>query len=152
MNKAIRIVLIGIPALVALLLVIGFVVVDTDAFRHFLLTKIIQQADKRTGAPIEIQQLAVHWVPFNADFYGVVVHGQEGSGEPPLIVADHLGVSLGLRALLQHEVDLYAITLDHPIVNMRVDAKGNNNLPKAPPSQSYTNTQLQARHVALQDG
>src|ERR1700682_4934321 len=152
MNKAIRIVLIGIPALVALLLVIGFVVVHTDAFRHFLLTKIIQQAEQSTGARIEIQQLAIHWVPFNADFYGVVVHGQEGSCEPPLIVADHLGVGLGLRALLQHEVDLYSITFDHPIVNMRVDAKGNNNLPKAPPSQSSTNMQLQVRHVALQDG
>src|SRR5258706_5600132 len=151
-KKAIRVVLIGIPALLLLLVVLGVLIVHTHAFTRFLLAKIVQRAEQSTGAHIAIQKLDVHWFPFTADVYGVVVHGQEKGGEPPLLQAEHLGVSLGIRALLKKEVDLYAINVDRPIVTLRVDARGNTNLPQAPPSQSSSKFSVIVRHASLRDG
>jgi len=151
-KKAIRVVLIGIPALLLLLVVAGVLLVHTHTFTRFLLTKIVQKAEQSTGAHIAIQKLDVHWLPFTADVYGVVARGQEKGGEAPLLQAEHLGVSLGIRAMLKNEVDLYAIKLDRPIVNLRVDSRGNTNLPKPPPSQSSSNFSIVVRHASLRDG
>src|SRR6266404_6966579 len=106
-KKVIRVVLVGIPALLLLLVVAGVLIVHTHTFTRFLLAKIVQKAEQSTGAHIAIQKLDVHWFPFTADVYGVVVHGQEKGGEAALLQAEHLGVSLGIRALLKKEVDLY---------------------------------------------
>src|SRR6266403_4542568 len=151
-KKAIRVVLIGIPALLLLLVVAGVLLVHTHTFTKFLLAKIVQKAEQSTGAHIAIQRLDVHWFPFTADVYGVVVHGQEKADQSPLLQAEHLGVSLGIRALVNKEVDLSAVNVDRPIVNLRVDTRGNTNLPKAPPSQSSSNLSVIVRHASLRDG
>jgi translocation and assembly module TamB len=152
MKRPARIVLIIIPALLALLAVSALIAVRTQPVHRFLLTKIIQQAEKSTGARIEIQRLDLRWSPFTADFYGVTVRGQESSDEPPLLVADHLGLSLGIRALLKHQADLYSIVVDRPVLHVRADARGNVNLPKAPPSNSSSNFSVLVRHAALRHG
>ena len=151
-KKVIRAVLIGIPALLLLLVVVGVLIVHTHTFTRLLLTKIVQKAEQSTGAHIAIQKLDIHWFPFTANVYGIIVHGQEKGDEAPLLQAEHLGVSLGIRALLNNEVDLYAINVDRPIVNLRVDTRGNTNLPKAPPSQSSSNLNFIVRHASLRDG
>jgi translocation and assembly module TamB len=151
-RKTIRVALIGIPALLLFLVVAGVLIVHTHTFTQFLLAKIVQKAEQSTGAHIAIQKLDVHWFPFTADVYGVVAHGQERGDEAPLLQAEHLGVSLGIRALLKNEVDLYTINLDRPVVNLRVDSRGNTNLPKPPPSQSSSNFSVIVRHASLRDG
>src|SRR5882762_11308901 len=152
-KKAIRIALIGLPALILLLVIVAIVTLRTYTFSYFLLTKIVHQAELSTGTHITIQKLDLRWAPFTADFYGVIVHGQEKSYEPPLLQAEHVGVSLGLRALLKKQVDLYAITVDRPVVWLRVDASGNTNLPKPPPSNnSSSNETIVVRHASLKDG
>jgi translocation and assembly module TamB len=151
-KRAIRVALIGIPALLLLLVVAGVLILRTHTFTRLLLAKIVQKAEQSTGAHIAIQKLDVHWFPFTADVYGVVVHGQEKGDEAPLLQAEHLGVSLGIRALLNKEVDLYSVNVDRPIVNLRVDSRGNTNLPKAPPSQSSSNLSVIVRHASLRDG
>ncbi|HXM90861.1 MAG TPA: hypothetical protein VN974_04905, partial [Candidatus Dormibacteraeota bacterium] len=152
MKKAFQITLIAVPAILLLLAIAGVLIVRSQGFNRYLLAKIIQSAQENTGARIGIQKLVVHWSPFTADVYGIVVHGQERDGARPLLVADHLGISLGLRALLKHEVDLYSIVVDRPVLYVHADAHGSTNLPKAPPSSSSSNTSLIVRHVALRDG
>ena len=151
-NKTTLAILVGIPALLLILVVAGVLVLHTQAFKRFLLSKIVLQAEQSTGARIAIQKLDLHWFPFTADVYGVIAHGQEKSDEPPLLQAEHLGVSLGLRALLKKNVDLFAITADRPIVNLRIDSQGNTNLPKAPSSQSSSNFSIVVRHASLRNG
>jgi translocation and assembly module TamB len=151
-KKAIRIVLISVPALVLLFVVAAVVILRAHRFNQFLLAQIVQKAEQSTGAHIDIQKLDLHWLPFTADFYGVAVHGREGSDEPPLLQAEHLGVSLGIRALLKKQADLYAINVDRPLVHVRVDARGNTNLPKVPASNSSSNMTVLVRHASLRDG
>src|SRR5712672_1680582 len=148
-KKAIRIALVGLPALILLLVIVAL---RTHTFSRFLLTKIVHQAELSTGARITIQKLDLRWAPCTADFYGVIVHGQEKSYEPPLMQVEHLGVSLGLRALLKKQVDLFAITVDRPVVWLRVDTSGNTNLPKPPPSSSSSSETIVVRHASLKDG
>ena len=152
MKKALKVAVIAILAVILLLVVASVLVVRSQAFNRYLLAKIIQSAQESTGARIDVQKLAIHWSPFTADLYGIVVHGREANTAPPLLAADHLGVSLGLRALLKHEVDLYAISLDHPVFYVHADAQGNLNLPQAPPSSSSFSMSLVVRHAALRDG
>jgi len=151
-KKAIRITVITIPTLVLLLVLAALVIVRTQTFSRFLLAKIVQQTEQSTGAHIAIQKLNLRWLPFTADFYGVVVHGQERSDDAPLLQAEHFGVSLGIRALLKKQVDLFAINLDRPVVRLRVDARGDTNLPKAPASNSSTSMAVLVRHASLRDG
>src|ERR1700737_2297325 len=152
MKKAIHITLIAVPAVLLLLVIAGVLIVRPQAFNRYLLAKIIQSAQESTGARIGIQKLVVHWSPFTADVYGIVVHGQERETDRPLLVADHLGVNLGLRALLKHEVDLYTIVVDRPVLYVHADSHGNTNLPKASPSSSSSSTSLIIRHAAVRDG
>jgi translocation and assembly module TamB len=151
-KKAIRITLITIATLPLLLAFAALVIVRTQTFTRFLLAKIVQQAEQSTGAHIAIQKLELRWLPLTADFYGLVVHGQERSDEPPLLKAEHLGVSLGIRALLKKQVDLFAVNVDQPVVRLRVDARGDTNLPKAPTSSSSTDMAVLVRHASLRDG
>jgi translocation and assembly module TamB len=151
-SKTIRISLVAVPVFVLLFLVAALTILRTQMFNRFLLTKIVQSAEQSTGARITIQKLDLKWSPFTADFYGVVVHGRERQNEPPLLQAEHLGVSLGLRALLKKQVDLYALTVDRPVVWLRADAHGNTNLPQAPPSSSPSNETVLVRHASLRDG
>src|SRR5260370_7787395 len=99
-KKAIRIALIGPPALILLLVIAAIVTLRSHTFTRFLLTKIVHQAELSTGARITIQKLDLRWAPFTADFYGVIVHGQEKSYEPPLMQPDPMGGSLALPPLL----------------------------------------------------
>lgn len=151
-KKIIRNALIGVPAVAVLLVVAALVILHTQSFHRYLLAKVLQSAEQSTGTQITVQKLDLRWSPFTADFYGVVVHGQERNGEPPLLQAEHLGMTLGLRALLNKQVDLYAITLDRPVIWLRVDARGNTNLPKSPPSTSTSNETVLVRHASLRDG
>src|ERR1700732_4271223 len=111
-KKAIRIALITIPALALLLVVAALAIVRTQTFSRFLLAKIVQQAEQSTGAHITIQKLDLRWLPFTADFYGMVVHGQERSDEPPLLQAKHLGVRLGICSLQKQAGALSAFHVD----------------------------------------
>src|SRR5205085_11290854 len=62
-------------------------------------------------------------------------------------------VSLGIRQLLKHEIDLYTVVLDHPKVHLRVSSDGRTNLPQTPAkTNGPTNTKLLVRHVTIQDG
>ena len=99
MRKAIRIVFVAVPAIILLLVIAGILVVRSKKFNRYLLAEIIQNAQESTGARIGIQKMVIRWSPFTADLYGIVVHGRETDTAPPLLVADHLGVSLGLGAL-----------------------------------------------------
>jgi len=151
-KKTVRIALMVLPALVVFLVISALLFLRTQTFSRFLLARIVQTAEQSTGAHIAVQKLDLRWSPFTADFYGVVVHGRERSDEPPLLQAEHLGVSLGIRALLKKQADLYAITVDRPVVHVRVDPTGNSNLPQAPPSNSPSNETVIVRHASLKDG
>jgi translocation and assembly module TamB len=152
-KKVIRTVLLVVPTVTALLFLMAFFVARSQAFRQFLLAKIIQETEASTGSRVEIKNMTLRWSPFTAELFGIVLYGQEQNAEAPLFLADHLRVGLSIKSLLQHKVDLSEIALDNPVVHLRVDTQGHSNLPRAPTrSSSPTSFTLLIRHLVIRSG
>ncbi|MGH9689528.1 MAG: translocation/assembly module TamB domain-containing protein [Candidatus Acidiferrales bacterium] len=146
-------------ALVIVLVLAGaaYVVVHTKAFNHFVLQKIVQEAQTRTGARVEIRSLMIHWDTLSLDLYGLTAYGKGGISEPALFRADHLRIGLKIVSLLERKINLEEIVLDRPVVDFRVNAKGETNLPI---SSSVSNSpasvdalfDMAIRHMAIHSG
>jgi translocation and assembly module TamB len=150
-KRKLKIALLALPLSLTLFVAVALLVVRTRSFNRFVVRQFISRIERGTGARIEVRSLKLTWSPFTAELLGIVAHGKEGSNEPPLFRADRLALSLGLRALLRREIDLYSIELDRPAVNARIDAAGNSNLPELR-SNSSSNFSMAVRHASLRDG
>src|SRR5215510_7097909 len=120
-KRKLKIALLALPLSLTLLVAVAALVVHTRSFNRFLVRQFISRIEQGTGVRIEVRSLKLTWSPFTAELFGIVAHGKEESNEPPLFQADRLGISLSLRALLRHEIDLYSIELDRPALNARID-------------------------------
>jgi translocation and assembly module TamB len=140
-------------AAIVLLAATGFFIARSDAFQRFLLSRIIREAQDTTGSRIDIRRMKLSWSPLAADFYGLVMHGPEAGSHSPLLTANRLRVNLKVMALLKHHFDLAEIVIDHPTLNVRIDAHGNSNLPQAKTSQSLSsNFTIAIQHISIQNG
>jgi len=145
---AIAVVALGVLAIIGSLVAVA----RSQTFHRFLLSKVIQQAEASTGARIEIRSMNLAWSPMTADLYGLVVHGSETNSQCPLLRAGHLRITLRITGLLRHQVSLSDFVIDGPTVSLRVDAKGQSNLPAATKSQSSSNFTFGIGHVSIRQG
>jgi translocation and assembly module TamB len=144
-----------IGAVVLVAVVGGYFYLQTNAFRNFAMRQIVEQADEATGGHTQIQGFDFKLSTLTAHLYGVVVRGKEPAGAPPLLAVNELTVRLKILSILHHKVNLRELLIDHPVANLRVNAKGETNLPQAPPSKSSSHTNvfdLAVGHVALTNG
>ncbi|HEY6763867.1 MAG TPA: translocation/assembly module TamB domain-containing protein, partial [Candidatus Sulfotelmatobacter sp.] len=122
----------------------------------YALHKIVATLNESTGGRTEIGNLDLDLSTLTAHLYNVTVHGTEGAGKAPLLHVNKLTVSLKIVSVLQRKISLSELLIEHPDVNLIVDAQGKNNLPQAPPSQkSSSNTSifdLAVRHALLSQG
>ena len=130
-KKIIWLVLISIPAVLAALVVLLIVVINTQRFRDFLRSEIIDQAARRAGIRLEIGGLAAHWNDLAFDFTDIVVRGADDSApaRPPLFQAKHLQLAFQFLPLLHRDLELRSIILDQPVMRLRIDSRGRTNLP-----------------------
>ncbi|HJT52581.1 MAG TPA: hypothetical protein VJ848_01920, partial [Candidatus Angelobacter sp.] len=63
-------------------------------FRGYLLTKVENSVYSSTGARLQVRDFKVSLSSLSMDIYGIVVHGTEGAGQPPLLTADHLNADI----------------------------------------------------------
>ena len=105
-KKIIWRVLISIPAVLAALVVLLIVVINTQRFRDFLRSEIIDQAARRAGIRLEIGGLAAHWNDLAFDFTDIVVRGADDSApaRPPLFQAKHLQLAFQFLPLLHRDL------------------------------------------------
>jgi translocation and assembly module TamB len=150
-KKKLRIALVSLPLCLILLAGAVALFVQTRTFNRYVLVRLISNIERSAGVRLEVQSLKLTWSPFSAELFGIVAHGKEAPDEMPFFRAKRLAVSLGLRALLRREVNLYSVTLDEPIVNARIDAAGNSNFPNVQPSSS-SNFSMVIRHAFLRNG
>src|SRR3984893_15045058 len=129
-------------ALLLLVIVTAIVVLENPAFHRYLLAKIKQQAGEATGARVDIQNLQLHPKTLTADIYGLTVHGTERPGEKPLLQVDHARIGLRIISILRHKINISKLLIEHPSVNLVVNADGRSNLPQPPPSQNESSTNI----------
>lgn len=133
----------------------GYLFLRSESFRKLALHTIIQDADATTGGRTEIGGLDFHFSTLTAHLYDITLHGTERSTQPPLLHIDKLTVGIKIQSILRRKVTLSELVIDHPVAHVRIDRRGNNNIPSSPPSTSSSQNDifdLAARHVLLIDG
>jgi translocation and assembly module TamB len=148
-KKTIRVTFLILIALAVALAGAAYIVVHTSAFNRYVLAKIVEQAQSATGGRVAIHRMEIHWNKLGVDFYDLAVYGIQGTSEPPVLRASHLEVGLKIVSILRRKVDLSEIILDEPIVDLRVNAKGQTNLPTPPPSHKPSNPVDTAFNMAI---
>jgi translocation and assembly module TamB len=144
-----------VVALIAIVGVGGYLFLKSSAFQQYALRKIIDTTEQATGGKTTIRSFDFNLSTLTAHLYNITVRGKESPGEPPLLQIDKLTVGLKIQSALHRQVNLRELIVEHPIVNVRVDAAGNSNLPTTPQSQSSSHTSvfdLAVRHAQIIGG
>ncbi len=145
----------GLILLVIIAVAGGYLYLRSNGFQQFALRKISEQADQAMGGRTQISRLDFSLSKLTAHLYGIVVHGSEAAGAPPLLQVDELTVGLKIKSVFRRQINLNEIVIRHPVVHLQVDRQGKNNIPQAPPSQSSGHTNifdLAIGHLGLQNG
>ncbi|HYX52048.1 MAG TPA: translocation/assembly module TamB domain-containing protein [Candidatus Limnocylindrales bacterium] len=142
-----KIILWAVIAVFVLVIGIGLTAVllvqHNSGFRGYLLAKVESSVKESTGATLQVRDFGLRLSTLTLDMYGIVVHGTEPASAPPLLQADHLGVGVTIDSVLQRKFHFRAIEVNHPVVSVRVNTAGENNLPKPEKkSTSSSNTNV----------
>jgi translocation and assembly module TamB len=137
-----------------LLIVCAAYLVQRNTFLHrYLLGKMIQAAEKSSGAEIEIHNYAIRWVPLHVTLEGVTVRDTEKNSRP-FASLPRIEIGISWRALRHKSVDLTELILDQPIINVITDQSGRSNLPMPPAASGSSTSKLQVsiEHAAVRNG
>jgi translocation and assembly module TamB len=133
----------------------GYFYLKSSTFSRLAMRKIIEQANQATGGHTQIEAFAFDLSTLTAHLYGVVLRGTEPPAAHPLLEVNKLTVGLKIQSVLRHKINLSELRIEHPVVHLQVDRKGNSNIPQAPQSKSGSHMSvfdLAVGHVALTDG
>lgn len=151
-----RHILLASASVLLLLLVSAYIFVHTPAFNRIMVHEIIAQAEKSTGAEVNIGKTLVHWSGPRIDFYDVALRAPSAP-KPTLFSCEHLGVSLNILSIWKRRFNLKELIVDRPVLRIVVDAQGQTNLPhpNAPSSSESTTDRLfdiAVRHLQINAG
>jgi translocation and assembly module TamB len=146
----------SIGALLLIVIVGGLLLLRSQAFHNYLISKIMQQASEATGARVELQNLIIHVKTLTADAYGLVIHGTEAPADRPLLQVQHTRLGVKIISIFHRKVNLSELIVENPVVSLVVNKQGQSNLPQPPPTNkksSSTNVfDLAVGHVLLAHG
>jgi len=128
----------SLVGLVAIAVVAGIFIVQTDWFRATVRDKLVTSVEDATGGKVDIGALSFDWPHLRAQVRGLVIHGLEPAGAPPLFRANLLQVDLKLLSPLKGFVDLAYLLVDAPQANVIVYSDGHTNIPspRVPPKNN----------------
>ncbi len=132
----------------------GLLFVRTQAFHRYVLAQLVQRGEAATGGHLQIQNFDFRLSPLTADVYGVTVRGTEPATAPPLLQVQKITVGVTIQSFLQRKFTLRELLVDHPVVNLVVDANGQTNLPQPAPSQGGSTSifDLAVAHAQMNGG
>jgi translocation and assembly module TamB len=125
----------GLAVLAMVLLVAGSFILRSQKFHDYVLKTVAEKANQATGGRVELGSYSVQLSPIAVTVDRIVVHGSEPAGALPLFQADRLQIGLKIVSLFRRKIDLRALQLERPVVNLIVDKAGRSNIP-IPPNAS----------------
>ena len=147
---------IGIAAAaVAIAIVAGWFVLRSAAFHGFLLRKAQQEASAALGNNVRIGALALHVHGFtpSVDVSNVTIDGAAPFQDVPLLKLPRAHIEITIASLLHRRWFLSDLELDHPDVQILLDAQGRSNLPKGHAGAGGTSIwDLGIRHAVISSG
>ena len=146
-------VLLGI---VAVAVIGASLLLRSQRFHNYVLTRVQQEASISLGVPVELQNYTLHFNGINstADLYGLTVHGAAPYTNPPLLQLPHARIGARIVSLLRQKWYLSELLVDSPIVQLRVDSDGTSNLPRSHGNSNGVQPlfDLAIRHAQLTGG
>lgn len=145
----------GILDLLLLLLAVGiYIALHSAAVHNYVLKTVQQNASQSLNTRVELQNYALHPTTLGLDLYGLTIYGVGPGANQPLMQVDHIGLGVRVISVLHRQWNLQNVAVDHPVVNLIVDANGQSNLPTFQ-STSNSNTNIfdfAIRHILLDRG
>ncbi|MBI1895232.1 MAG: hypothetical protein HYS04_01655, partial [Acidobacteria bacterium] len=132
MSRRARYALIGGGVIVALLLIAvtaALILLPSQWFRDKMRHRLVYELERVTGGEVEIGSFQFDWRKLQASVQPFVLHGTEPAGERPLFRAQSLQLTLKLVSALKRDVDIHALVVDQPEVNILVNENGITNFP-----------------------
>ena len=143
---------------VAVFLLMAFVTIavlmHSARFHHYLLTLAERKASDAIGAPVRLQNFAVHLSSLSLDLYGLKISGAAPYPNPPLLQADRIAAGVRVVSILHGKWYLESVRIDHPVVQIFTSKNGVSNLPQ-PHSDGKSKTNLfdlGIRHAVIDRG
>jgi len=118
-----------VVALVILLGVSGVLIVRSEWFRLYLQRRVVEIAERATGARVELGRLSVDWQRLTARVDQLVLHGTEPAGEPPFLRVDSATLGLKVISVFEQKVDLQSLRVERPQVRILTNPDGSTNIP-----------------------
>lgn len=133
----------GLAALIIVIVVAGYFILQSSSFEQWALAKIIQKTEVATGAQASAGSLEINSRHLTATLRNLTLHGKENDGEKPLLSVDTLTLGISGSSLLHGHLALSELLIEHPAVHVYIDAMGRSNLPTPPaPKQSNSSFSL----------
>ncbi|MEO8024864.1 MAG: translocation/assembly module TamB domain-containing protein [Bryobacteraceae bacterium] len=108
---------------------VGLVVLRSDWFLGKVRERIISELEHATGGRAEIGSLEIQWTGIQAKAGGIVLHGLEPSGAPPLLRIESLAAGLSVTSWSKRTVDLRSLVIRRPEVHLTINKDGTTNIP-----------------------
>lgn len=133
---------VAVLGLILIVVVAAAVLLHSDPFHHYLIGKVETDASESLNAKVTLRDFKLSLSTLTLDLYDVAIHSSEPDPNVPLLHVDHMAASIKIISVLGRKWNLGDIQVDHPVVHLRVDKNGNNNLPHPKASNSQSNTNL----------
>ncbi len=105
-------------------------VVRSAWFLNQVRSRILMEFETATGGRAEIRALSFDWTKGEAHANGIVLHGLEPAGTPPLLRVENLDAGLTIHSLWNRDVTLRSLRLQRPEVQLIVNGDGTSNIPE----------------------
>lgn len=133
----------GLSALLIVVIVVGYFVLQSSSFENWALAKVIQKTEVATGAQVTAGPLKINPRHLTATLLNLTLHGEENSVQKPLLSVDALTLGISGSSLLHGHLSLSELLIEHPIVHLYMNATGHSNFPTPPaPKQSSSSFSL----------
>jgi len=149
---------ISLAALVALAVAAGVLVLRSTWFYEKVRERMIGTIETATGGRAELGAYRFDWKRLRAEVDGLVLHGTEPAGKPPLFRAASVTAGFKIISLLGRKADIQSLDVIDPRVYLIVYPDGHTNVPEPklksnagrPPIETLLN--LAIGRFSLQNG
>lgn len=128
-RQALKRILAGALAFIALCFIVAFLLLRSRTFHRYVLAQMTERAEKATHSRVQIGDFTFQLSGLRLDLYRIAIQGAGRNSGQLLLWVDHAGINLKIVSLLERKIDLASVVIDHPVVHLVMDASGKSNLP-----------------------
>jgi translocation and assembly module TamB len=136
-------------------LLLGFILLlHNYSFRQRLLRIALPAVSRAVGADVRIRDFSLQLLPTTPSLnIDALVIDSDAPSEPPLLEADHLDIGLQIVSIMKRNWYFNNVTIDRPVLRLRVDQNGHTNLPMRRTSSNRLDIfDLGIRHALVRKG